>query len=286
MITSLPDLFIDILIKNIKINKNTGNINKDIIIKLGGNAGNFSLALAKLNIENNLIAGCNKLLEYYFKNYIDDHKLKINFLPVYKDISITISFENDDDRTMITDPKGIQIDDQDIKEYYNLISKSDYIFFGNWNNNKKSNKLLKYVLDTNNKIYLDMGDPSVNKENLEEFIEIIKEKKIWVLGLNDYELKYLGKYIGIKGSIQYISNRIYNEFNLEHLDVHSPDFVYTLPSDKYIEIKKIKPKIITGVGDYWNAGNFYGYINNFDDSERLNFANNFAKMYISKKIEI
>jgi sugar/nucleoside kinase (ribokinase family) len=281
-IISLPDLFLDIITKRININKSTGNINQEIKLKIGGNAANFSIALSKIGIKNKLIAGCNKISELIFKQYIKDKKLKIKFLPIYIDISITISFE-DDDRIMITDPKGIQIGINEIKKYEKILKKAKYIFFGNWNNNKKSNELLKYIINLNKdaKIYLDIGDPSINIENLNELIKILKENKIWVFSLNEYELEYLGNFLKLNyENLLDLANKLYKILNVEHLDIHSPDFVYSLPSGTYTKIEKVKPIILTGAGDTWNAGNFYGYLNNLDNKDRLSFANEIAKKYI------
>jgi len=281
-IISLPDLFLDIITKRININKSTGNINQEIKLKIGGNAANFSIALSKIGIKNKLIAGCNKISELIFKQYIKDKKLKIEFLPIYADISITISFE-DNDRIMITDPKGIQIGINEIKKYEKILKKAKYIFFGNWNNNKKSNELLKYIINLNKdaKIYLDIGDPSINIENLNKLIEILKENKIWVFSLNEYELEYLGNFLKLNyENLLDLANKLYKILNVEHLDIHSPDFVYSLPSETYIKIEKVIPIILTGAGDTWNAGNFYGYLNNLDNKDRLSFANEIAKKYI------
>jgi sugar/nucleoside kinase (ribokinase family) len=281
-IISLPDLFLDIITKKIDINKNTGNINQEIKLKIGGNAANFSIALSKIGIKNKLIAGCNKISELIFKQYIKDKKLKIRFLPIYTDISITISLE-DNDRIMITDPKGIQIGINEIKKYEKVLKKTKYIFFGNWNNNKKSNELLEYIINLNRdaKIYLDIGDPSINIENLNELIKILKENRIWVLSLNEYELEYLGNFLKLDyKNLLDLANKLYKILNVEHLDIHSPDFIYSLPSNVYIKIEKVKPIILTGAGDTWNAGNFYGYLNNLDNKDRLLFANEIAKKYI------
>jgi len=281
-VISLPDLFLDIITKKIEINKSTGNLNQEIKLKIGGNAANFSIALSKIGIKNKLIAGCNKISELIFKQYIKDKKLKIRFLPIYTNISITISLE-DDDRIMITDPKGIQIGINEIKKYEKILKKAKYIFFGNWNNNKKSNELLKYIINLNKdtKIYLDIGDPSINVENLDELIKILRENKIWALSLNDYELEYLGNFLKLNyENILDLANKLYKTLNVEHLDIHSPDFVYSLPSKIYIKIEKVKPTVLTGAGDTWNAGNFYGYLENLDDKDRLLFANEIAKRYI------
>jgi len=281
-IISLPDLFLDIITKKIDINKNTGNINQEIRLKIGGNAANFSIALSKIGIKNKLIAGCNKISELIFRQYIKDRKLKIRFLPIYTDISITIGLE-DNDRIMITDPKGIQIGIDEIKKYEKILKKTKYIFFGNWNNNKKSNELLKYIINLNRdaKIYLDIGDPSINIENLNELIKILKENKIWVLSLNEYELEYLGNFLKLDyENLLDLANKLYKILNIEHLDIHSSDFVYSLPSEIYIKIEKVKPIILTGAGDTWNAGNFYGYLKNLDNKDRLLFANEIAKRYI------
>ncbi|NAZ26254.1 MAG: hypothetical protein GU343_01815 [Nanoarchaeota archaeon] len=285
-IISLPDLFLDIITKKIDINKNTGNINQEIRLKIGGNAANFSIALGKIGIKNKLIAGCNKISELIFRQYIKDKKLKIRFLPIYTNISITISLE-DNDRIMITDPKGIQIGINEIKKYEKVLKKTKYIFFGNWNNNKKSNELLEYIINLNRdaKIYLDIGDPSINIENLNELIEILKENRIWVLSLNEYELEYLGNFLKLDyDNLLDLANKLYKILNVEHLDIHSPNFVYSLPSNIYIKIEKVKPIILTGAGDTWNAGNFYGYLNNLDNKDRLLFANEIAKKYILNEL--
>ncbi|MGB9674784.1 MAG: hypothetical protein ACPLX8_01485, partial [Nanopusillaceae archaeon] len=78
-----------------------------------------------------------------------------------------------------------------------------------------------------------------------------------------------------------LTNKLYSELNVKNLDLHSPDFVYSLPSKEYVKVERVQPKIVTGAGDYWNAANFYGYIKGFNDLERLKFANEFAKKYVS-----
>lgn len=277
MITCLPDLFLDIIVKSKKENKKTGNIKSKILIKIGGNAANFSIALSKLGLKNNLIACCGKLSYIIAKK--EFKKLKINFYPVFTKNNITVSIEKED-RVMFTDSRGIQI--SKISKYLDIIKKSEYIFFGNWNNNKKSNELLKWIIENSNaKIYLDIGDPSVNRKNLPNLIKILKEGKIWTLSLNEYELSYLCNFLEIDGE-DYIelSKNLFKEIKVKNLDIHSPDFVYSLPSDTYIKIEKIKPKILTGAGDVWNAANFFGYYKKFSNIERLKFANEIAKKYI------
>jgi len=280
MITSLPDLFIDIIVKPGGKMKKTGNVRSEIEIKVGGNAANFSIALGKLGIKNNLIACLGKLSYDLFKGFLE--KNNVILYPHFTSDNITVSIEKRD-RIMLTDSRGIQIDK--IEEYIEIIKESEYIFFGNWNNNKKSNDLLRWIIKISNaKIYLDIGDPSINKENLNGLIEVLKRGKIWVLSLNEYELYYLSNYLGIRGK-DYIelANNLFKGIRVENLDIHSPDFVYSLPSKVYLKIEKVKPKILTGAGDTWNAANFYGYYKGFTDEDRLKFANKIAKRYILKE---
>ncbi|RDD52557.1 carbohydrate kinase family protein [Nanoarchaeota archaeon NZ13-N] len=278
MITSLPDLFIDIIVKPIeKLDKRTGNIRSIAKMKIGGNAANFSIALGKLGIKNNLIACLGELSYNLFKSSIE--KYNVTLYPYFTSDNITVSLE-EEDRVMLTDSRGIQVDK--IEEYREIIKRSKYIFFGNWNNNKKSNDLLKWITEVSNaKIYLDIGDPSINKENINELIRILKSKRIWVLSLNEHEVSYLSNYLGIEGDNYIeIANKLFREINVENLDVHSSDFVYSLPSKAYLKIEKVRPKILTGAGDTWNAANFYGYYKGLNDEERLKFANEVAKSYI------
>ena len=165
--------------------------------------------------------------------------------------------------------------------YRDIIEKAKYIFFGNWNNNKKSNKLLRWVIENSKaKIFLDIGDPSVNYENIDELIEILKGERIWILSLNEYELEFLCNYLNIKDNILNMAEKLYSILNVERLDLHTPEFVYTLPNKVLVKVNRVEPKILTGAGDTWNAANFYGYINNFDDYSRLKFANEIAKKYV------
>jgi len=71
MITSLPDLFIDIIVRPKERIKKTGNVKSEIEIKIGGNAANFSIALGKLGIKNNLIACLGKLSYDLFKEFLE-----------------------------------------------------------------------------------------------------------------------------------------------------------------------------------------------------------------------
>jgi len=280
MITSLPDLFIDIIVRPKEKIKKTGNVRSEIEIKIGGNAANFSIVLGKLGIKNNLIACLGKFSYDLFKDFIE--KNNVILYPHFTSDNITVSIERKD-RVMLTDSRGIQVDK--IEEYKEIIKESKYIFFGNWNNNKKSNDLLKWIIEISNaKIYLDIGDPSINKENLKGLVEILKSGRIWVLSLNEYELYYLSNYLGIKGK-DYVelANNLFKEINVENLDIHSPDFVYSLPSKVYLRIEKIKPRVLTGAGDTWNAANFYGYYKKLNDEDRLRFANEIAKKYILKE---
>ncbi|WP_231434294.1 hypothetical protein [Candidatus Nanopusillus massiliensis] len=75
---------------------------------------------------------------------------------------------------------------------------------------------------------MDIGDPSINIENLNELIKILKEKRIRVLSLNEYELEYLGNFLKLDyENLLDLANKLYKTLNVEHLDIHSPDFVYS-----------------------------------------------------------
>ncbi len=280
-ITVLPDIFIDVIVRDYKLNKKEGNIWTKNYIKLGGNATNFSIALAKLGIEHNLIVFTGKIGEILIKEYIEKNKLPINLFVTKTEDSVTVALESEDKNIMLTDPKGIQIGSNEIKIYENILKHSDYIVFGNWNNNEKSNDLLEYILrETNAKVYLDVGDLTVAKNRVKDLVRIINEYGVWVLSLNENELNFLSKFFEINGSITDKAKELFKKLNLEHLDIHTSDFTYTLPDDIIINVKKERPKVITGAGDTWNAANFYGYIKNFNPKDRLSFANEIAKKYI------
>jgi len=277
----LPDLFIDIIVRDYELSKKEGNIWTKNTIKLGGNATNFSIALAKLGIKHNLIVATGKIGEILIKKYIEENNLPIFLFIIQTEDSITVSLEEENKNIMLTDPKGIQVGINEIKIYDDIIKNSDYIVFGNWNNNRKSNELLEYILkETNSKLYLDTGDLTIAKERVADLIRIINKYGIWVLSLNENELNFFSNFLGIEGNIIEKAKKLFEKLNLEHLDIHTSDFTYTLPDDVLVTVEKIEPKIVTGAGDTWNATNFYGYIKNFSPKERLLFANEIAKKYV------
>ena len=50
------------------------------------------------------------------------------------------------------------------------------------------------------------------------------------------------------------------------------------------EVAPITPKVLTGAGDSWNAGFLYSWIKSTDIDGSLKAANQFAKQYISGKL--
>lgn len=284
MIVALPDLFVDIIVKIKKLGKESNK--SEIIIKPGGNAANFSMGLSKLSVKHILLSNYGYLSKYIFENFLEKNKIK-DFIDIYKinDIDcITVSIE-EKDKKMYSYSEGIQI--KSLDKFYDLLKNSKYIFFGNWNNNEYSNDLLQYLMENfKAKIYLDTGDLSIAEDRVYELLEIIKGN-IWVLSINENELEFLSRFLNIDGNILEKANKLYELTGVENLDIHSPDFVYSLPSRELLKINKIEnPKIITGAGDIWNSANFYGYINNFDNKYRLKFSNDFAKKYVEGKLFI
>lgn len=300
----LPDFFVDhfLTLQNFDENiskiqsiyqQGGGNIpNISQRITQGGNSANTALALAKLGFNSHLICSTDSLglnlLEFFLgKNGVD-------LLHVKSDgrLAITTALEFGDSHTnvMIGDTGSVSnfaFEDLN-QDDLNLISKSDLVCLTTWNLNKNGTNLAKKVFDfakqNNTKTYFDTGDPSPKKNEIGELFEnVLKNKNLDIIGLNENELQY---YTGITTNSD--NNLIENAKNLKEkisarIDLHTKNFACSI-DESCINIPCFdlyKTFRSTGAGDAWNAGNIFGELLGFADDERLLFANSVAAYYIS-----
>lgn len=261
-------------------------------ISQGGNASNTALALAKLGLSSHLICRTDELGLYLLNYFLGRTGVDISRVKTDGQLAITTALEFGKKHTniMIGDPGSVSDFSFDIltEKDKELISKSDMLCVTNWNLNKRGTDLaenaFKYAKKFNIKTFFDTGDPSSRKNEIPNLINnVLGNPNLDILGLNEVELSY---YSGIE--IKSIDDAI-NAINLlrkkisARIDLHTAN--YSCSSDEkltFIPTPNIEQKYrSTGAGDMWNAGNIFAEILNFENDERLFFANSVACFYIS-----
>ena len=116
-------------------------------------------------------------------------------------------------------------------------------------------------------------------------------KIIDMISLNENECQILGKFLGLKNiSAEYTINEIkimasdISSILGTIIDIHTP-IGSCSASDGDVQFVKsfpVKPMILTGAGDVWNAINILGLKKELSTINRLNLANAAAASYISE----
>jgi sugar/nucleoside kinase (ribokinase family) len=300
----LPDFFVDHFLtmdefeasfKRIKdIHLRGGGNLPGVLQKIhqGGNAANTALALAKLGVRSHLICRTDEFGLHLLKYFLGANGVDLSGVKTDGKLAITTAMEFGEKHTnvMIGDTGSVSdfaFDSLDEKDL-DAISNSDMTCLLNWTLNKNGTELARktfgFAKEKGVKTFFDTGDPSSRKNEIPELIKkVLADKNLDILGLNENELL---QYSNIKtDSDKDIVNAavsLKQKINAR-LDLHTANFACTVDK-KYTVIPTPNLSRIyrsTGAGDAWNAGDIFAELLDFEDDERLMFANSVAGCYIS-----
>ena len=308
--TTLADVFIDRIVKVenldelVKQTKNKASVGGGSIRGIeqreiiGGNATNIAYSLVKFGSETELfVIGdefAKRTLELRFKEF---NNIKIHVIDGKP--GFTIALETDlgnESNIMISDVGDIErFDGKSIlNEYRGTIEQSDIIVISNWASNINGNQLVDNIFrNSKNSIkLLDFADLASATNRLNELIENIKENNVIdVLSLNENECQILEKFLCLKNMKSQYTKKDIQSSALQissiletRIDIHTPlGSCSSLDGDvEFVESFSVKPKILTGAGDVWNAVNVLSLKKGVSTINRLNLANAAAGSYISE----
>jgi sugar/nucleoside kinase (ribokinase family) len=261
-------------------------------IHQGGNAANTALALATLGIRSHLICRTDEFGLHLLEYFLGANGVDLSGVKTDGKLAITTAMEFGEKHTnvMIGDTGSVSdfsFDSLNEKDL-DAISNSDMTCLLNWTLNKNGTELARktfgFAKENNVKTFFDTGDPSARKNEISELIKrVLADKNLDILGLNENELLH---YSNIKTSsdedVVNAAVSLKEKINAR-LDLHTANFACTVDK-KYTIIPTLKLSKIyrsTGAGDAWNAGDIFAELLDFDDDERLMFANSVAGHYIS-----
>jgi sugar/nucleoside kinase (ribokinase family) len=223
--------------------------------------------------------------------------IKINMLKGKPGFTVALETNhNNDSNIMISDVGGIEkFNGIDITtNYLKIIEESDIVIISNWASNLNGNQLVNEIFSAakDSIKLLDFADLSTSTNRLQELMDNIENNKIIdVISLNENECQILGKFLGLKNvSAEYTINEIktmaldISSILGTIIDIHTPIGSCSASDGdvQFVESFPVKPIILTGAGDVWNAINILGLKKGLSTINRLNLANASAASYISE----
>ena len=308
--TTLADVFIDRIVKVPDLDKLVTDAKAKSIVGggsirgikqteiVGGNATNIAYALVKFGSETELFAigdeFTRRLLDLRFQEF---DNIKINMLKGKPGFTIALETDhNNDSNIMISDVGGIEkFNGIDITtNYLKIIEESDIVIISNWASNLEGNQLVNEIFSAakDSIKLLDFADLSTSTSRLQGLMDNMKNNKIIdVISLNENECRILGKFLDLKKiSVEYTINEIktmatdISSILGTIIDIHTPIGSCSASNGdvEFVESFPVKPMILTGAGDVWNAINILGLKKELSTINRLNLANAAAASYISE----
>jgi sugar/nucleoside kinase (ribokinase family) len=262
-------------------------------IHQGGNATNTALALARLGITSHLICTTDALGLHLLQFFLGKSRVDLSGVKTDGKLAVTTAMEfgKKHINVMVGDTGSVSdftfetLDENDMQ----TVSRSDIVCVLNWSLNEKGTDLAKSVFKFarkhNVKTFFDTGDPNHRKNEIPELIKnVLIDKSLDILGLNENELLHYSDYTKANNKEDIISATVSLKKKITgRIDLHTSNFACTINKNCTIipSLKLSKIYRITGAGDAWNAGNLFAELLNFDDDERLLFANIVAGCYIA-----
>jgi sugar/nucleoside kinase (ribokinase family) len=230
------------------------------------------------------------LLQYFLgKNRVDISGVKNNGALA---MTAALEVKKNQSNVMLGDPGSVAkfsfelLDEHD----HELIAGANLVGVTNWNLNHYGTELASKVFTlakkNNVKTYFDSGDPSPRKADIPELMnKVLANPLLDIFGLNENELRY---YSNCSFTTQEEMITAAGEFKKKiqaRLDLHTAQFSGSFQTTRIIVPTTKLPTVYryTGAGDAWNAGNIFAELFEFEDDERLLFANIFAGQYISSQ---
>ena len=258
----------------------------------GGNATNVAYALARLGCTVSLIAVADReghaLIKETFSGLDNASLYLIDGKPGR---TTALEFQNGD--------HIVNIMYSDLGDNANFgperlgptergaIKKAAAVLVTNWASNRKGTELAKFAFSESAGA-LHMLDPADIQTRSREFKESIPRiGKMDSLCINENECNILLSQFGLgrlygteetKDLVMELSKKSSVPIDLHGVggsywsDGHEVEFVGSFP---------VKPLLVTGAGDVWDAANAMGYLAELEPSERLLFANAAAAFYVS-----
>lgn len=257
-----------------------------ITFKLGGNAFNLSIALARLGANVKLIARTNALGYGLLQRAARDSPLSLDHVEVVSDMASTVSLECRDANLMLSHagpvasfgPEALTNSARD------ALQDADAVAVVNWAQNARGNELLrdvcKQLAGCPAFLFVDTADP---RHRAQARTELLSDPSLWhrvnAWGLNENELlAFMPEADDLISAALQLSSTLG-----VRLDLHTRRWAASITTTEMTkELAESTPGLRkTGAGDAWNAGNLAGQLLSFSARKRLQLAHRVATAYVT-----
>ena len=257
---------------------------QSIEFKLGGNAANMAVALARLGAQVDLIAHTDEFGQRLLQRAAAGTDLRTGGVQVGAKGSVTLGLECGPANVMLSHAGPLQDfgPERLTKEDWDRIESADAVALVNWAQNQRGTALLKKLSDRLGKrgtfLYLDTGDV---RHRMGDLAGLRKERTVWkgvgAFGMNQNELGAFTKGIEIPDAQELAS-----ELDTR-IDLHTRQWAATVTRSSAVRVAagKTPARRLTGAGDTWNAGNLAGYLLELPERKRLSLAHRVATRYVT-----
>jgi len=295
-VVALPDLFVDTLVHlppwsttraHLDALAANGGGNLPVApshVKLGGNAGNLAVALARLGAQVDLIAHTDEFGHRLLQRAAAGTDLRMEGVRVGERGSVTLGLECGPSNVMLSHagplhdfgPHRLTARD------WERIESADAVALVNWAQNARGTRLLRSLATRLHRrgipLYLDTGDV---RHRAADLAALRRDRAIWrgvtAFGLNQNEL---AAFQG--GASLEHAHGLADELGTR-LDLHTRTWAATIADGRSVQVPagRTPARRLTGAGDTWNAGNLAGYLLGLPDRQRLRLAHRVATRYVT-----
>lgn len=292
----LPDLYVDALAflppwpqagrsLGALARRGGGNLPVPAIeLKLGGNAANLAVALARLGAEVDLIAHTDAVGHHLLHRAAAGTRLRTDGVRVGERGSVTLGLECGPANVMLSHagplhdfgPERLTAQD------WERIGSADAVALVNWAQNGRGTALLRKLsarLGRNGTfLYLDTGDVRHRGPDVRA---LRGDRAAWsgvgALGINQNELGAFAR-----GTEVAHAQELAEELGTR-VDLHTRQWAATVTGSSATRVAagRAPARRLTGAGDAWNAGNLAGYLLGAGERERLRLAHRVASRYVT-----
>lgn len=262
-----------------------GNLPVEAIeFKLGGNAANLAVALARLGAQVDLIAHTDEFGHRLLERAAAGTALRTSGVRVGHKGSVTLGLECGDSNVMLSHagPLSEFGPEQLTAEDWERLESADAVALVNWAQNKRGTALLRKLSERLGKrgvfLYLDTGD---TRNRMQDLAALRQDAKVWrgigAFGLNENELGAL-----TRGAQVQHAQELAQELGTR-IDLHTRHWAATVTGDTAVRVAagRAPARRRTGAGDAWNAGNLAGYLLKLGERARLGLAHRVATHYVT-----
>lgn len=295
-IVVLPDLYVDALAflppwaqagRSLDAIARRGGGNmpvRSIELKLGGNAANLAVALARLGAQVDLIAHTDPLGHHLLQRAAAGTGLRTGGVQVGARGSVTLGLECGPSNLMLSHAGPLQDfgPARLTRDDWERIDAADAVALVNWAQNRRGTAMLRRLSGHLGRrgafLYLDTGDV---RHRGPDVAALRSDRAAWrgvsAFGINRNELHAFAGGSGVAHA-QDLAAELGTR-----IDLHTRTWAASVTgaSTTRVAADRTPARRLTGAGDAWNAGNLAGYLLGLGDRARLGLAHRVATCYVT-----